>query len=63
MGSRFGPNVLRVYRPFAAIDDVVVDTVLDIGRRVRRLKETLLIRFILGEKQSSRAVTVQETIT
>src|SRR5215472_6827167 len=63
MGGRFRPNVLRVYRPFAAVDDVVVDAVLDIGRRVRRLKQTLVIRFILGEKQSSRAVTVQETIT
>src|ERR1051325_4186668 len=49
-GGRLRSNVLRVDGTFVAMDDVVVDAILNIGRFVGRVKKAFVICFILSEE-------------
>src|SRR5919108_4114009 len=59
MRRGFRAGVLRVHGRLPAMYDVVVDAVLDIGRRVGGAVQAPGVRLVLGEEQRRRALTAQ----
>ena len=59
MGRGLGPFLLRVHRVLLAVDDVVVDAVLDVGTAVGNAEDALRVGFVLGEQQRRVAVAVE----
>ena len=59
MRGRFGPDLFRIDGVASAMDDVIVDAVLDVGRRIRRVVEPLAVSVVLGEQQLRRAFARQ----
>ncbi len=57
------PGARRVDCGRLAADDVLVDAVLDIGRRVRGMEEPLGVRLVVREQQLRNAVAIQVTAT
>jgi len=43
-----------------AVDNAVVDAVLDIGRRVRRAQEALAVGLVLGEQNGGLALAIEK---
>ena len=57
--GRLGPDLLRIDRVLLARRDEVVDAVLDVGGRVGRAEEALIVRLVLGEEQRRAAFAMQ----
>src|SRR5215468_5387239 len=51
MRRRLGPLLLGVHCPGLAVDNVVIDAVLDIGTAVGDPEDALRVGFIFGEEQ------------
>src|SRR6516162_4296719 len=62
VGRRFGACPGRVDRLRLAGDDAIVDAILDIGRWIGGVKETLVVGLVLGEQQGGRALAIEEVI-
>ena len=56
MSGRLGPGFPGIDRLLLAVDDVVVDPVLDVRGRVRAVAEALGIGLVLGEEPLGRAI-------
>ena len=59
---RLGPDLGGVDRLAAARDDVLVERVLDVGRRVGLAPETAGVAFVLGEEQLRGAIALQPVL-
>ena len=59
VGRSLGPGLGWVDRLAAARDDVLVERILDVGRRVGLVPQTLRVALILGEEQLRRAIAMQ----
>ena len=62
VGRDLGARVLGVDGLLDAVDDVVVNPVLDVRRPVRHANQPLGVRLVLGEKQRGRAVGIEEAL-
>jgi hypothetical protein len=63
MSCRLGPRLPRVYRVVAAVDEISVETILDVRRAVGRAEEALGVGLILGEEQLGGAFAAEEPFT
>ena len=59
MRRRLGALLLRVHRLFLAVDDVVVDAVLDVGAAVGHAEDALRVGLVLREQQRRVALAVE----
>ena len=59
MGRRLGPVLLRVHGAVLAVDDEVVDAVLDIRGAVRDAEDPLRVGLVLREEQRDVALAVE----
>jgi hypothetical protein len=59
---RLRPDVLRVDRRLVALDDEVVDPVLDVRRRVGRPEQALVVRLVLAEQQRGGGIGSQQPL-
>ena len=59
MGRHLGSLLLRIDGRCLAVDDVVVDAVLDVGGPVRHAEDPLRIGFVLREQQGHVAFAIQ----
>src|SRR5262250_1830351 len=59
MRRDLGSLLLRVHSLFAAMDNIVIDAVLDIRTAVGNAEDALGVGFIFGEKQGRVAVAVE----
>src|SRR5258708_11356802 len=55
----FRAGLLRIDRVLFTGDDEVVYPVLDVGSRIRRAEEALVVGLVLGEEQGRPALAVQ----
>ena len=62
VGRRLGPGLGGIHRLAAARDDVLVERVLDVGRRIGLAPETLRIALVLGEEQLRGAIAMQPVL-
>ncbi len=62
VGRRLGPDLGGVDRLAAARDEVLVERILDVGRRIGLAPETLRIALILGEEQLRGAIAMQPVV-
>ena len=59
VGRGLGARLLRVHRVRLAVDDEVVDPVLDVRAAVGHAEDPLRVRLVLGEQQRRIAVAVE----
>ena len=59
VGRHLGPVLLRIHRVLLAVDDVVVDAVLDVGTAVGHAEDPLRVGFVLGEQQRHVALAIE----
>lgn len=62
VGSGLGPRPVRVDGVLPARHDIVVEPVLDIGRRVGRAEEPLVVGIVLGKKKRWRSVAIEPIV-
>ena len=62
MGRHLRPRSIGIHRFAAAVDDVAVDPILDIGRAVGRAEEALGVGLVLGEEQLRGTVAGKKPI-
>ena len=62
VGRRLGPDLGGIDRLAASRDDVLVERILDVGRRIGLAPETLRIALILGEEQLRGAIAMQPVL-
>ncbi len=55
--------LLGIHRLPAAVDDVAIDPVLDVGGPVGRTEEALVVGLVLGEEQRRRAFGMEEPLS
>ena len=51
MGRGLRPLLLRIHRVLLAVDDVVVDAVLDVGGAIGHAEDALRVGFVFREQQ------------
>ena len=57
-----GTRLVRIHRLTTAVDDEVVDAVLDVRTPVRTVEDALVVRLVFGEQQIRRAFSVEEQL-
>jgi hypothetical protein len=62
MGRHLRPRSIGIHRFAAAVDDVAVDPILDVGRAVGRAEEALGVGLVLGEEQLRGTVAGKKPI-
>ena len=62
MRRSLGPGLLRIHGVRLAVDDEVVDAVLDEGRSVLPAEEPLRVGFVFREQQGSLAIAIEITL-
>ena len=59
MGRRFRPLLLRIHHVRPTVDDIVVDTVLDVGAAIGNAEDALSVGLVLGKQPGRVAVAVE----